>query len=146
MVSDHDADIVQFDEQVHTIEQLMDLAVVVLLTIEEVNHGIDHHDVRLMKCNLIRDSLDVSIPHEVLSQSPGDDQIVVTHGYQVLTGCESSVVQLNPLLEKLCDDLCLQPHHLQRPAKRHIHKVSACSCTRCKPTKPVRLTDLWLAK
>ena len=106
-MSDHDAGAVHLDQHVYSIKQLMNLTVVVLLAIEEVDDWINHDNVWVMKCDFIRDLLDVSIPHQVLSQSTCDNQVVIAHRYQVITRCESPVIHLHPLLEKLGNDFSL---------------------------------------
>ena len=146
MVRDHHTDIVQLNQYVYAIQQFMYLTVVVLLTIKEVDDGVNHNDVWFMKGDLIRERLDICITHQVLTQPPTDNQVVIANPLHLWVSCKAPVVHLNTPLQELCNDLCLKPHYLQGATERHLHEV----CTRCrtcsKRPKPIRFTDLGFAQ
>ena len=109
---EYDANIVHLDQHVNAVQKLSDLCVTVLFAIEEVDDGVYHYDIRLMKRDLITERLYVCILHEVLSQPVTDDQVVVTNSCEIIVGGEPSVVQINPALKELSDYLCLKPDNL----------------------------------
>ena len=53
MVSQDDGDVVDVHQHVDPVHELAYLGVGVLFTIKEVDDGINHDDVWLVKCNLI---------------------------------------------------------------------------------------------
>ena len=137
MVGEDHGNVVQLHEHIDSVHEFAYLCVGVLFTIKEVDDGVDHDDVWFVECNLIAERLDVLIFHQVLAQPPADDQVVVPHANEVIVPCEPLVVGFDTALQELCNDLCLEPHHLEWAIERHIHEIGACCCTCGECTQPV---------
>ena len=146
MVGNNHADTVHVDQHIDTIQEFAYLCVGILFAVEEVNYWVDHDEIGFVKLYLLAELFDVLVAHQVLSQPAADDQVAVPHGQKLLVKLKAPIVSVDTPLQKLCDDLSLEPHHLEWAAELDIHEVCPCRCPCREGAEPVRLTNLGFAQ